>query len=196
MARSIKSLKWHIWVPCSCIYRSYHSNQGQLGYPVCGREVDYTSPAVKDNIMHNSKLYKEHSELLTTMPLQSTKEGRLSVYDRIATLKDGEDGYCLELSEFAGLKMSYGHVPRGNSIVVITRISGNPCIIAANNGSFKGGTMYPITVKKHLRSQEIALRNGLPCIYLVDCGGAHLPLQVIFPSVRKASVVPSIKSQL
>ena len=114
------------------------------------------------------------------MPVQSTREGVFSVYDRIAALKDkDDDNYCLELSEFAGFKMPYGSVPRGNSVIVITRVSGNPCIIIANNGSFKGGTVYPVTVKKSLRTQEIAQRNRIPCIYLVDSGGAFLPLQVL-----------------
>jgi len=111
--------------------------------------------------------------------MDSTREGVFSIYDRISALKDKEgDNCCLELSEFAGFKMSYGTVPRGNSVTMITRVSGNPCIITANNGSFKGGTMYPVSVKKNLRAQEIARRNKIPCIYLVDSGGAYLPLQV------------------
>ena len=175
MARSLKSLGRNVWVT----YRSYHSNQGHTAYPACGREVDYNSPEVKNNITHNGRLYRKHEELLTNMPMHSTREGVFSVYDRIAALKDkDDDNYCLELSEFTGFKMPYGSVPRGNSVVMITRISGTPCIITANNGSFKGGTMYPVTVKKHLRTQEIARRNRIPCIYLVDSGGAYLPLQV------------------
>lgn len=174
MAHSLKSLGRNVWVTCSCTYRSYHSNQGYTGYP----EVDYNSPEAKNNITYNSRLYKKHEELLTSMPMQSTREGVCSVFDRITALKDNDDNYCLELSKFAGFKMPYGSVPRGNSVTVITRVSGNPCIITANNGSFKGGTMYPVSVRKNLRAQEIARRNRIPCIYLVDSGGAYLPLQV------------------
>ena len=177
MAHSLKPLLGrNVWITCSCTYRAYyHSNQGHTAYP----EVDYNSPEAKNNITHNSRLYKKHEELLTSMPMQSTREGVYSVYDRVTALKDNnDDNGCLELSEFAGFQMPYGSVPRANSVTVITRVSGNPCIITANNGSFKGGTVYPVTVKKNLRAQEIARRNRIPCIYLVDSGGAYLPLQV------------------
>ena len=185
MARSFKLFGR---ITCSCTYRSYHSNHG---LSVCGREVNYNLPEVKNNITHNSRLYERHEEYLTNMPMHSTREGVFSVYDRITALKDKEDdNYCLELSEFAGFKMSYGSVPRGNSVIVITRVSGNPCIISNNNGSFKGGTMYPVTVKKHLRTQEIARRNRIPCIYLVDCGGAYLPLQVQYVLLYLSLVYP------
>lgn len=179
MAHPFKSLTRNVWISCSCTYRSYHSNQGRAAYPVFGREVNYNSPEVKNNVIHNTKLYKKHEELLTSMPMHSTREGIYGVYDRITALKDKEDdNYCLELSEFAGFNMSYGAVPRGNIVTMITRVSGNPCIITANNGSFKGGTVYPVTLRKSLRAQEIAHRNRIPCIYLVDSGGAYLPLQV------------------
>lgn len=174
MAHSFpKSLGRNIWIVRCCTYRSYpryHSN---------GREVNYNSPEGKNNITHNTKLYKKHEELLSNMPMDSTREGVLGVYDRITALKDeDDDNYCLELSGFAGFKMPYGNVPCGNTVTMITRVSGNPCIITANNGSFKGGTMYPVSVKKNLRAQDIAQRNRIPCIYLVDSGGAYLPLQV------------------
>src|SRR5690606_26710739 len=67
-------------------------------------------------------------------------------------------------------------------ITGIGRVSGRECVIVANDATVKGGTYYPVTVKKHLRAQEIALQNRLPCIYLVDSGGAHLPSQdEVFP---------------
>lgn len=171
MAHFFPKLGRNVWAACSCTYKGCYSNQG---YPVY---VNYSSAEVKDNIAHNTKLYNKHKELLSNMPMKSTREGVLGVYDRVAALKDEDDNYCLELSEFAGFKMSYGHVPHGNSVTMITRVSGSPCIITANNGSFKGGTMYPVSVKKNLRAQEIAQRNRIPCIYLVDSGGAYLPLQ-------------------
>lgn len=177
-----KLLGRNVWITCSCTYRSYHAhtgNHGYTAYPVIGSEVNYSSAVVKENINHNVKLYNRHEELLSNVSMNSTREGVLGVSDRISALRDKEDdNYCLELSEFAGLKMSYGTVPRGNSMIMITRVSGGPCIISANNGSFKGGTVYPVTLRKNLRAQEIARRNRIPCIYLVDSGGAYLPLQV------------------
>ena len=72
--------------------------------------------------------------------------------------------------------------PGAGMIVGIGRVSGRECMIVANDATVKGGTYYPITVKKHLRAQEIALQNRLPCIYLVDSGGAFLPRQdEVFP---------------
>lgn len=171
-----KSLGRSVWIASIRTYSGYHSNQG---HTVRGREVNYSSPEAQNNITHNSRLYKKHEEFLSSVPMHSTREGVLGVYERITALKDeDDDNYCLELSELAGLKMSYGNVPRGNTVTLITRVSGNPCIITANNGSFKGGTMYPVSVKKNLRAQEIARRNRIPCVYLVDSGGAYLPLQV------------------
>ena len=89
----------------------------------------------------------------------------------------------LELSRFAGYKL-YGEeeVPAGGIISGIGKISGRMCMIVVNDPTVKGGTYYPITVKKHLRAQEIASKNHLPCVYLVDSGGANLPRQAdVFP---------------
>lgn len=89
----------------------------------------------------------------------------------------------LELSKLAGYKL-YGdeEVPAGGIISGIGKVSGRFCVIVANDPTVKGGTYYPITVKKHLRAQEIAAKNNLPCIYLVDSGGANLPRQAdVFP---------------
>lgn len=89
----------------------------------------------------------------------------------------------LELSKLAGYKL-YGkeEVPAGGIITGIGRVSGRLCMIVVNDPTVKGGTYYPITVKKHLRAQEIATKNNLPCIYLVDSGGANLPRQAdVFP---------------
>ncbi len=78
-----------------------------------------------------------------------------------------------------------GDVPSASIITGIGRISGRECMVVANDATIKGGTYYPMTVKKHLRAQEIARENHLPCIYLVDSGGAFLPLQdEIFPDVN------------
>ncbi|KAI8619635.1 carboxyl transferase [Chytriomyces sp. MP71] len=88
----------------------------------------------------------------------------------------------LELSQFAGFKLYADDVPAGGIITGIGRVSGVECVVVANDSTVKGGTYYPITVKKHLRAQEIAKENNLPCIYLVDSGGANLPNQAdVFP---------------
>nr|KAJ3415191.1 Methylcrotonoyl-CoA carboxylase beta chain, mitochondrial [Polyrhizophydium stewartii] len=88
----------------------------------------------------------------------------------------------LEISQFAGHELYGEDVPAGGLIAGIGRVSGIECMIVANDSTVKGGSYYPITVKKHLRAQEIARENRLPCVYLVDSGGANLPRQAdVFP---------------
>ena len=107
--------------------------------------------------------------------------GKLTVRDRIEMLAD-RDTKFLELSEFAGEKLYDDDIPAGGIITGIVRIHNQSCMVIANDATVKGGTYFPITVKKHLRAQEIALENRLPCIYLVDSGGAFLPKQdEVFP---------------
>ncbi|XP_028259556.1 methylcrotonoyl-CoA carboxylase beta chain, mitochondrial isoform X2 [Parambassis ranga] len=110
-----------------------------------------------------------------------TKRNRkLLVRDRLRLLLDDED--FLELSPFAGLGLPYGDISSAGCLTGIGRINGLWCVFIANDATVKGGTAYPITVKKQLRAQEIAIQNRLPCVYLVDSGGAFLPLQSeIFP---------------
>ena len=108
--------------------------------------------------------------------------GKLLVRERIDTLLDDGSAF-LEIGQFAGYQM-YGedNIAAGGLITGIGRVHGLECMIVANDATVKGGTYYPITVKKHLRAQAIALENNLPCIYLVDSGGAHLPSQDdVFP---------------
>src|SRR5262249_51637425 len=88
----------------------------------------------------------------------------------------------LELSPLAAWGMYEGEPPGAGIVTGIGRIQGREAMVVANDATVKGGTYYPITVKKHLRAQEIALQNHLPCLYLVDSGGAFLPLQAeVFP---------------
>ncbi|GFO19312.1 methylcrotonoyl-coa carboxylase beta chain, mitochondrial [Plakobranchus ocellatus] len=101
---------------------------------------------------------------------------KLMITDRVKLLVDDIDDF-MELSLTAGIGMEYGHVPRGSTLTGIGKVRGRYCIILANDGAFKGGAVYPITLKKQLRAQEIAEQNRLPCIYLVDSAGAFLPLQ-------------------
>lgn len=103
--------------------------------------------------------------------------GKLLPRERIDNLIDPGSPF-LELSQFAGYQLyDNEEVPGGGIITGIGRVSGVECMILANDATVKGGTYYPVTVKKQLRAQEIAMQNRLPCIYLVDSGGAYLPRQ-------------------
>jgi 3-methylcrotonyl-CoA carboxylase beta subunit len=107
--------------------------------------------------------------------------GKLLARDRIDQLLDPGAAF-LELSPLAAWDMYGGEVPAASVVTGIGRISGIECVIVANDATVKGGTYYPLTVKKHLRAQEVALENRLPCIYMVDSGGAYLPMQdEVFP---------------
>ncbi|MFL6032223.1 MAG: carboxyl transferase domain-containing protein [Rubrobacteraceae bacterium] len=109
------------------------------------------------------------------------ERGKLPVRDRIELLLDPGTAF-LELSPLAAFGMYDGRVPAAGIVTGIGRVSGREVVIVANDATVKGGTYYPITVKKHLRAQEIAEQNRLPCICLVDSGGAFLPLQdEVFP---------------
>jgi 3-methylcrotonyl-CoA carboxylase beta subunit len=107
--------------------------------------------------------------------------GKLFVRERVDLLLDPGSPF-LEFSALAANGMYGGDVPGAGIVTGIGRISGQECIIVANDATVKGGTYFPVTVKKHLRAQQIALENRLPCVYLVDSGGAFLPLQdEVFP---------------
>ncbi|MFT5674796.1 MAG: 3-methylcrotonyl-CoA carboxylase beta subunit [Paraglaciecola sp.] len=110
-----------------------------------------------------------------------TDRGKLLPRERVNALLD-EGSPFLELSQLAAWQVYEDHVPAAGLIVGIGRVSGVECMIVANDATVKGGTYYPLTVKKHLRAQTIAEQNNLPCIYLVDSGGANLPRQdEVFP---------------
>ena len=104
-----------------------------------------------------------------------TSRGKLLARERINRLLDPSSPF-LELSQLAAHNL-YGkeEVPASGIVTGIGRVNGTECMIVANDATVKGGTYYPMTVKKHLRAQEIAGENRLPCIYLVDSGGANLP---------------------
>jgi acetyl-CoA carboxylase carboxyltransferase component len=108
-------------------------------------------------------------------------QGKLPVRERIDLLLDRGSPF-LELSPLAAFDMYDNDAPAAGVVTGIGRVSGREALIVANDATVKGGTYYPITVKKHVRAQQIALDNRLPCIYLVDSGGAFLPLQAeVFP---------------
>ncbi|MBS0344040.1 MAG: methylcrotonoyl-CoA carboxylase, partial [Proteobacteria bacterium] len=110
-----------------------------------------------------------------------TARGKLLPRDRVAQLLDPGTPF-LELSPLAAHGMYNGDAPGAGIIAGIGRVNGVDCMVVCNDATVKGGTYYPMTVKKHLRAQEIAEQNRLPCIYLVDSGGANLPNQdEVFP---------------
>ena len=110
-----------------------------------------------------------------------TERGKLLVRDRIRMLLD-EGSSFLEIGKLAAHDVYDDALPAAGLVCGIGNVSGRRCVVIANDSTVKGGTYYPLTVKKHLRAQEIALENGLPCVYLVDSGGAYLPMQEqVFP---------------
>ncbi|XP_059198117.1 methylcrotonoyl-CoA carboxylase beta chain, mitochondrial-like [Centropristis striata] len=126
----------------------------------------------------SEKVKKGGGELATARHTQRNR--KLLVRDRLRLLLDDDD--YLELSPFAGLGLPYGDIPSAGCLTGIGRIRGLWCVFIANDATVKGGTAYPITVKKQLRAQDVAIQNRLPCVYLVDSGGGFLPLQSeVFP---------------
>ena len=108
-------------------------------------------------------------------------QGKLFVRDRLTRLLDPGSPF-LELSPLAALGVYEDEAPGAGLVTGVGRVSGREVLIVANDATVKGGTYYPLTVKKHLRAQEVAMANHLPCVYLVDSGGAFLPMQAeVFP---------------
>jgi 3-methylcrotonyl-CoA carboxylase beta subunit len=152
--------------------------------------VNARSEEFRNNADHMEKLVADLKDQIATIKLgggdrardRHTGRGKLLPRERIRQLLDIGSPF-LELSQLAAYGM-YGDedVPAAGIITGIGRVSGVECVIVANDATVKGGSYYPMTVKKHLRAQEIALENNLPCIYLVDSGGANLPRQDdVFP---------------
>src|SRR5258706_7407314 len=147
------------------------------------------SAAFKSNAAAMQALVTELKERLAAAALggdersrkRHTERGKLLPRERVERLVDPGSPF-LELSPLAAFGMYDGDIHGAGIITGIGRVSGRECVIVSNDATIKGGTYYPITVKKHLRAQEIAQQNNLPCIYLVDSGGANLPNQAeIFP---------------
>src|SRR3984885_1212501 len=107
--------------------------------------------------------------------------GKLPARERVRTLLDTGSPF-LEFSQLAAHGLYGGEIASAGIVTGVGRVSGRECVVVANDPTVKGGTYYPITVKKHLRAQEIARENRLPCVYLVESGGAFLPAQdEVFP---------------
>jgi 3-methylcrotonyl-CoA carboxylase beta subunit len=151
--------------------------------------VDPSSAAFEHNVAAHQKLVAELRDRLATARLggperartRHVERGKLLPRDRVDALVDPSSPF-LELSALAANGMYGDDAPGAGVITGVGRVSGRECVIVANDATVKGGTYYPVTVKKHLRAQEVALHNHLPCIYLVDSGGAFLPEQDdVFP---------------
>src|SRR6266851_3592638 len=151
--------------------------------------INTSSPEYRQNFALMEAAVKKLREAVERVrqggPEQSRRRhlerGKLLVRDRITKLLDPESAF-MELSPLAAWGMYDDEAPGAGIVTGIGRLQGREVMVVANDATVKGGTYYPITVKKHLRAQEIALQNRLPCIYLVDSGGAFLPLQAeVFP---------------
>ena len=147
------------------------------------------SPAFADHARAMQALVDDLETRLSTMALgggegpraKHVARGKLLPRDRVEALLDAGSPF-LEIAPLAALDMYNNDAPCGGIVAGIGRVAGVECMVVCNDATVKGGTYYPITVKKHLRAQEIAAQNRLPCIYLVDSGGANLPNQdEVFP---------------
>ena len=139
----------------------------------------------EDSLAHQSTLLRELDTHLKTARAgggsksvaRHRSRNKYLPRERIDMLLDPGSDF-LELSPLAGHGMYSSPVPSGGVVTGVGSVNGTLCMIVANDPTVKGGTYFPITVKKHLRAQTIAMENRLPCVYLVDSGGAFLPLQV------------------
>jgi acetyl-CoA carboxylase carboxyltransferase component len=151
--------------------------------------IDPTDPTFQANRAHMQQLVDElRAHLARAREGGGPKyvqrhrdQGKLPVRERIDRLIDPASPF-LELSPLAALDLYDDEAPAAGLVTGVGRVSGREVLIVANDATVKGGTYYPVTVKKHLRAQQIAMENRLPCVYLVDSGGAFLPLQAeVFP---------------
>ena len=157
--------------------------------PELKSRIDTGSAEFKANAAYHEGLLVELKERLARAAQgggnaareKHTGRGKLLARDRITALLDPGSPF-LELNALAAEEMYDNAAPSAGIVTGIGRVMGLECVVVANDATVKGGTYFPMTVKKHLRAQEVALENHLPCIYLVDSGGAFLPLQdEVFP---------------
>ncbi|MDO8615652.1 MAG: carboxyl transferase domain-containing protein [Dehalococcoidia bacterium] len=157
--------------------------------PLLTTAVNTAEPQFRANHEHMRALVEELQAALAKVAAGGGKaqvqrhrsRGKLTARDRVHRLLDPGTAF-LELNALAAWEMYGGDAPAAGLVTGIGRVCGREVVIVANDATVKGGTYYPLTVKKHLRAQEVAEQNGLPCIYLVDSGGAFLPLQAdVFP---------------
>ncbi|THD37804.1 MAG: methylcrotonoyl-CoA carboxylase [Sphingomonas sp.] len=160
-----------------------------MSAPVLDTKLSPDSETFRANAAHNRGLAEKLRADVAQAALggneksreRHTARGKLLPRDRVERLLDAGSPF-LEIGQLAACDLYDGEVPGAGIIAGIGRVSGRQVMIACNDATVKGGTYYPMTVKKHLRAQEIAEQNRLPCIYLVDSGGANLPHQAeVFP---------------
>jgi len=162
---------------------------GGAPVPILSSNVSSADPQFAANQKRMKMLVEELQGNLATVRAGGGKEpmerhrsrGKLTARERIDGLLDPGTAF-LELSPLAAWEMYNGDAPAAGIVTGVGRVQGREVLIIANDATVKGGTYYPLTVKKHLRAQEVAEQNRLPCMYLVDSGGAFLPLQAeVFP---------------
>jgi len=160
-----------------------------MSAPTLSTQINTESDDYKKRVAHNSALRDELWAKVAEAALggneksrkRHTSRGKLLPRERVERLLDPGSPF-LEIGQLAANDLYDGEIPGAGLICGIGRVSGRQCMIVCNDATVKGGTYYPMTVKKHLRAQEIAEANCLPCIYLVDSGGANLPHQdEVFP---------------
>ena len=157
--------------------------------PVISSKISTSSPEFESNrqgLLEQIETVSQLSEAITVGGPKASRDqhearGKLLARDRINALLDPGSPF-LEVGRFAAYDVYGEDVPAAGAVAGIGQVSGRTCMIVANDATVKGGSYYPLTVKKHLRAQTIAAENRLPCIYLVDSGGANLPRQDdVFP---------------
>jgi len=157
--------------------------------PVLTSNLSPSSDTFKTNAEHMRALVADIADKAATVERGGSEEarkrhtsrGKLLPRQRLAQLLDAGSPF-LEIGQFAAWGMYGGDIASAGMIAGIGRVEGREVMVVVNDATVKGGTYYPVTVKKHLRAQEIALQNNLPCVYLVDSGGANLPNQdEVFP---------------
>jgi len=157
--------------------------------PVIRSLLSTSTDMFKANAEHMRALVADIADKATTVERGGSEEarkrhtsrGKLLPRQRLAQLLDAGSPF-LEIGQFAAWNMYGGDISSAGMIAGIGRVEGREVMVVVNDATVKGGTYYPVTVKKHLRAQEIAIQNNLPCVYLVDSGGANLPNQdEVFP---------------
>lgn len=157
--------------------------------PILTSQIQSSDPNFKENHDFMSSLVGDLKDRLETIKKgggekaieKHKSRGKLTARERIEALVDPGSSF-LELAPLAAWGVYDNAAPSAGVVAGIGSIHGRACMVAANDATVKGGSYFPLTVKKHLRAQEVAMENGLPCIYLVDSGGAFLPLQSeVFP---------------
>jgi len=160
-----------------------------MSAPVLQTQINLDSPEAKARDAHNRALAAQLRERVAKAALggdersraRHVARGKLLPRERVERLLDAGSAF-LEIGQLAANGFYGDEVPGAGLIAGIGRVSGRQCMIFANDATVKGGTYFPLTVKKHIRAQEIAAANRLPCVYLVDSGGANLPNQAeVFP---------------